>query len=102
MPNIEGVLKSGGTAPLDFTLHDAEHSFRVAERMADLLDDTGLANLSEFEAALLLLSAYLHDIGMTPNAELANRHWNFIATGERDLLTPEEERSLQQWLDAEE
>jgi hypothetical protein len=102
MPKIERVLKSGGTAPPDFTLHDADHSFRVAERMADLLGDSGLSRLSELEAALLLLSAYLHDIGMTPNVDLANRHWKFIATGEKDLLTPDEAFSLQQWLDAEE
>jgi len=33
MPTIETVLSKGGTAPLDFTLHDAEHSFRVPEWM---------------------------------------------------------------------
>jgi len=39
MPVVERVLASGGTMPLDFTLHDADHSFRVAERMADLIGD---------------------------------------------------------------
>jgi hypothetical protein len=102
MPKIERMLKSGGTSPPDFTLHDAEHSFRVAERMADLLGGTGLSALSDLEAALLLLAAYLHDIGMTPGADLANRHWKFIATGEKGLLTSKEEASLQHWLDAEE
>lgn len=65
MPDIERVLNAG-TSPLDFTLHDAEHSFRVAEWMARIVPDDVLPKLSVYELALLLLSAYLHDIGMAP------------------------------------
>ena len=36
LPDVEKVLRSGGTSPLDFTLHDDQHSFRVAERMVTL------------------------------------------------------------------
>ena len=57
MPEIEAVLKSGGTTPIDFTLHDPDHAYRVAQRMADLLGANGLPKLSDFELALLLLSA---------------------------------------------
>jgi len=66
MPDIERVLAGGGTAPLDFTLHDVGHSFRVAERMAEITPTDVFPGLSTYELALLLLSAYLHDIGMTP------------------------------------
>ncbi len=55
MPAIEAVL--------NFTLHDADHGFRVANRMADLIGKEALQTLSGFEVALLLLSAYLYDIG---------------------------------------
>jgi hypothetical protein len=69
LPNIETVLRSGGTSAPDFTLHDHDHSYRVAQRMANLLGSAQLADLSNLELALLLLSAYLHDIGMTPGRD---------------------------------
>src|ERR1700733_792733 len=65
MPEIQAVLNSGGTSPKDFTLHDAGHSFRVAERIQSITRDV-TEGLGVFELCLLLLSAYLHDIGMTP------------------------------------
>jgi len=74
-PDIERVLSSAGTSPLDFTLHDAEHSFRVAEWMAKIVPGDVLEKLSGYELALLLLSAYLHDIGMTPEQARVQRHW---------------------------
>src|SRR5262245_8982975 len=67
MPAIETVLKSAGTVPLDFTLHDADHGFRVAERMVQLCPSRTLDKLGAYECALLLLAAYLHDIGMAPS-----------------------------------
>lgn len=66
MRHMQEILRHGGTAPLDFTLHDADHSFRVAERIHQLLTRTTRGNLSDYELALLLLAAYGHDIGMTP------------------------------------
>src|SRR4051794_32398040 len=47
LPEMETVLRSGGTAPLDFTLHDDGHAFRVAERMVALAPEP--ANLSDLE-----------------------------------------------------
>jgi len=44
MPQIEKILAVGGTAPLDFTLHDAEHSFRVAERMSQIIPTDSCRN----------------------------------------------------------
>jgi hypothetical protein len=54
MPKIEAVLSKGGTAPTDFTLHDADHSHRVAERMAEIIPHDSLEGLTCYELALLL------------------------------------------------
>ena len=48
MPRIEVILKSGGTSPNDFTLHDEGHSYRVAERMYAIAGDV-VQILSSFE-----------------------------------------------------
>ena len=37
MDRIEKILNTGGTSPKDFTLHDADHSYRVVERMWELI-----------------------------------------------------------------
>jgi hypothetical protein len=84
MPDIQRVLAQGGTAQTDFTLHDSQHSFRVAERMASLIPSDVLPKLSTYEWALLILSAYLHDIGMTP---------------EQHKVSKTEIDELQEWLD---
>jgi hypothetical protein len=103
MPDIQKVLNAG-TSPLDFTLHDAEHSFRVAEWMAKIVPDDVLPQLSAYELALLLLSAYLHDIGMTPEQARVQRHWRHLVFGptpEEQRLSPEETAEFQRWLDDE-
>jgi len=99
MPKIEAVLASGGTAPLDFTLHDAGHSFRVAERMAQIIPASAFAGLSTYELALLLLAAYLHDIGMTPERGKVAGVYNYLLTGESKGLSADEMNALQAWLD---
>ncbi len=105
MPEIERVLNAG-TSPLDFTLHDAEHSFRVAEWMAKIVPEGVLGKLSAYELALLLLSAYLHDIGMTPEQARVQRHWRHLVFGplpeEEGGLSQEEAAEFQRWLDDEE
>lgn len=52
MPDIQAVLQRGGTAATDFTLHDAQHNFRVAERIVEIIGDL-LDHLSGYELALL-------------------------------------------------
>lgn len=102
MPKIQAVLSAGGTAPLDFTLHDAGHSFRVAKRMGELLsspDDT-LGKLSVYELALLLLAAYLHDIGMVPERSKVVLHRRYLLSGEHSALSSEEFEEYQAWLDS--
>lgn len=102
MPDIARVLTHGASSPPDFTLHDAEHSYRVADWMARLMPDGLLALLSEYEIALLLLSAYLHDVGMTPELGKIRRHRDFLLTGNEGLLTSDEAQRFQYWLDAAE
>jgi hypothetical protein len=99
MPQISAVLKSGATASSDFTLHDEEHAERVAEKMADVIPNDVLPSLSDYELALLLLSAYLHDIGMTPERGKVAAHRRFLLDGDADALEESERHEFQRWLD---
>lgn len=51
----------------EFTLHDGDHLFRVLNLMERLLTKENIQNLSSPELMLLMLSAFFHDIGMTPD-----------------------------------
>lgn len=51
----------------EFTLHDGDHLFRVLTLMEKLLSEHALKNLSAPELMLLILSAFFHDIGMSPD-----------------------------------
>jgi hypothetical protein len=51
-----------------YTLHNHVHAENVVDRMTDLLGDR-VGDLSALESAILLLSAYFHDIGMVYSAE---------------------------------
>jgi hypothetical protein len=97
---IEPVLKSGG-APEKFTLHDADHSWRVATQMANLAGAELLTELGSHDLAMLLLSAYLHDIGMTPPLAKIDAHTELLLDGRSSSLEAEEEEALQAWLDDE-
>ena len=98
LPKIETVLTSAGTSPKDFTLHDAGHAFRVAGKMESIVGNI-LADLSIYELALLLLSAYLHDIGMTPEEGKVNSHYKYLLTGEKDGMSENDIEILSGWLD---
>lgn len=50
----------------EYTLHDGVHLFCVLDLMERLIPPTTLKNLSPLELALLILSAFFHDIGMSP------------------------------------
>lgn len=101
MPDIETLLNSAGTSPADFTLHDAGHSFRVAQMMARVVPDDVFGKLSVYELALLLLSAYLHDVGMTPKRKLVSSHYDYLLTGKPEGLSSSEVEEFQAWLDDE-
>lgn len=50
----------------EFTLHDGDHLFRVISLMEKLISEENIDKLSIPELLLLILSAFLHDIGMAP------------------------------------
>lgn len=52
-----------------YTLHDPEHSFRVAESMVKMVPKRTLIQLNSIELSVLLYAAYLHDIGMAASQE---------------------------------
>ncbi len=54
-----------------YTLHNEKHSLNVISLMEKLLGND-IKNLTELEAALLILSAYYHDIGMVFTEEERN------------------------------
>lgn len=57
-------MKKCITLHSQYTLHDDVHLFRVAELMARILGQDMINNLNPIEIAVLILSAYYHDIGM--------------------------------------
>lgn len=52
-----------------YTLHDPEHSFRVAQHMFKLIPKETISELNAIELSILLYAAYLHDIGMASNED---------------------------------
>jgi hypothetical protein len=98
MPMVQQVLAQAGTSAPDFTLHDAGHGFRVAERMVELVGAEKLGDLSEYELGMLLLSAYLHDIGMTPRGGKVTAHLEHLLSAQSKLTAAEVE-TFRSWLD---
>lgn len=99
MPQIELMLHAGGTSPSSFTLHDAGHSYRVADRMAWLMSPPTLRALSALEIGALLLSAYLHDIGMTPEASRVHSLDAYLREGSTKGLDDTQKHDFESWLD---
>ncbi len=99
MRKLDMVLAKGGTSPVDFTLHDADHALRVADRMEDLLTEDIRKNFSDYELALLVLAAYGHDIGMTPERGKVAAHHRHLFQPDQSALTAEEKGAFQTYLD---
>lgn len=98
LPDIQKLLLFAGTSPKDFTLHDSQHAFRVAERIAVLTPQDTFSKLSPYEIALLLLSAYLHDIGMSPPQSKLDMLNLYIISGDEKKLPANELKKFQEWL----
>src|SRR6478609_867742 len=98
MQTIVPVLRHGSSSPLDFSLHDVEHSDRVAIRMAQIMPAGLLRKMADEEIALLLLAAYLHDIGMTPEVGHVRKFYAFILAGDSTGLTEGEKSELTNWV----
>jgi len=67
--------------------------------MEDLLTPSVRKNLSEYELALLLLAAYGHDIGMTPERGKVIAHHRHLFAPEGKALTGEEKEAFRRFLD---
>jgi Histidine kinase-, DNA gyrase B-, and HSP90-like ATPase len=98
LPDVQTLLAKAATSPLNFTLHDDEHSFRVAQRIYELIPVETLPQLSNMEISLLLGAAYLHDIGMNPKRQVVIDIKNFLLLGDGNLAKTEQQR-LREWLD---
>jgi hypothetical protein len=99
LPNIQKLLSEAHTSPPDFTLHDAGHAARVAQRMTWIIPADVLPKLTTYELGLLLLSAYLHDIGMTPSQKITQSLYHYLLTGDSGTLSDSETQALRYWLD---
>ncbi len=79
-----------------YTLHNHVHAENVVDRMADLLG-ADLEKLTALEAAMLILSAYYHDIGMVFDEEDRTKltqesHWEeFLRTDSEAFLAVQED-----------
>ncbi|WP_432405743.1 HD domain-containing protein [Wukongibacter sp. M2B1] len=67
--NVAPVLATVGNNMPEYTLHDANHSAKVVELMSRIIPEDVLGELNIIELTLLILSGYLHDIGMTCSNE---------------------------------
>ena len=92
------ILDKAETAPKDFTLHNSEHSYRVAELMTRIIPGEVLPQLSIYECTLLLLSGHLHDIGMTPERSQLTAHFEYLLTGAETTLGDLARAEFEEWL----
>ncbi len=98
MHKIQTILSQASTSPLDFTLHDSQHAYRVAQRIVEIMPTNVGENLSLYEVTLLLFSAYLHDIGMCPKQVRITHHYQYLLTGSSDMLSDEDKEEFDRWL----
>ncbi len=80
----------------EFTLHDGEHLFRVLKLMEHLLSPTNVKKLSTPELMLLILSAFLHDIGMAPDEKIVLA-WNKVWDASPELPDEIEEQEYKKF-----
>lgn len=73
----------------EFTLHDGDHLFRVLNLMEKLMPEKTINNLSAPELMLLVLSAFFHDIGMSPDEKQVEIWWQIW--NDEPEIAPEEE-----------
>jgi len=68
LPLLDRIIETFPT----YTLHNGQHQLNILNRMADLLGER-ISELTTLETAILILSAFYHDIGMVfTKSELEN------------------------------
>lgn len=80
----------------EFTLHDADHLFRVLNLMEKLLTEQTIKNLSSPELMLLIMSAFFHDIGMSPD-EREVLTWKKVWDAEREFEDETEKATFEEF-----
>jgi len=81
----------------EFTLHDAEHLFRVLTIMEYLIPDENLEKLSNADLMLLILTVFFHDIGMAP-AESSVLAWLGVNSSEFTIQQQEENEKFNRFV----
>jgi len=66
--------------------------------MVEIIPADVVPHIAARELGLLLLAAYLHDIGMTPEQRRVDRHYTYLLTNER-VLSDGEREAFRRWLD---
>ncbi|WP_245890290.1 HD domain-containing protein [Rummeliibacillus pycnus] len=72
----------------EYTLHDETHLYRVLSLMEKIIPDTTLNNLQALELSLLILSAFFHDLGMSPK-EREIKIYKGLIDNDQELSTEE-------------
>ncbi|WP_256758448.1 ATP-binding protein [Cohnella sp. WQ 127256] len=70
-----------------YTLHDGDHLFRVLKLMEKIVPVEEVKELGNLELALLILSAFFHDIGMAPDSNEVEIWLGRISSND---MTPEQ------------
>ena len=77
----------------EFTLHDGDHLFQVLKIMELLLGEKNIKQLSTPELLLLIVAAFFHDIGMSPD-EADVQAWKKSWDAMPSFVSAEEENQL--------
>ena len=80
----------------EFTLHDGEHLFRILRLMERLLTKKNVNELYIPELLLLILTAFFHDLGMTPD-EITIISWKKYWDSEPEFENAHEESEYAQF-----
>jgi molecular chaperone HtpG len=75
----------------EFTLHDGDHLFNVLELMELILGQENIGKLSAPELMLLILSAFFHDLGMSPTVHEV-RLWQQAWDGHTNIFDGKEDQ----------
>ena len=99
LPAAHIILSKGGSLP-NYTLHDDGHALRVAIRMGEIISTAAAKKLSSCEIALLLLAAWLHDIGMIPVVAKLNEYKAYLEHADAPV-SEDEKLQFRKFLDEE-
>ncbi len=78
---VTPILDRYASAAPTFTRHDASHALNVLTLMGNIIPEDTLNQLGALDLALLVLSAYLHDVGMSPPEDEIGRLGSLLDTG---------------------